>query len=83
MRLASLTGIVAPLGGGAIVIVQSDASRVTLADDEVGAIVPSKLSTMPEGLLNNLTLEEIADLFAYMNDPRPLSVSRKKEEAPK
>ncbi|MCH8043447.1 MAG: HEAT repeat domain-containing protein [Planctomycetes bacterium] len=77
------TGIVAPAGADAIVIVQSDASRVTLDDDEIEAIVPSKLSAMPAGLLNNLTLSEIADLFAYMNDPRRISITQKRGETPK
>jgi putative membrane-bound dehydrogenase-like protein len=77
------TGIVAPAGNDAISIVQRDASRVTLDDEEVEAIVPSKLSAMPAGLLNSLTLEEIADLFAYMNDPRRVGISRKKSETPK
>jgi hypothetical protein len=32
----------------------------------------SKTSAMPEGLLNKLTLEQVADLFAYlMKAPEP------------
>ena len=33
---------------------------------DVDEIAPSAKSAMPEGLFNSLTLEEIADLFAYL-----------------
>jgi hypothetical protein len=33
---------------------------------EIESIAPSKVSPMPEGLLNSLKLEEIQDLVAYL-----------------
>ncbi len=39
-------------------------TRVRRSDIE--SIEPSKVSMMPQGLLNTLTAEEIQDLFAYL-----------------
>lgn len=60
-------GIVAPAGEGAVVILQASGEKVTLNKDEIESTQPTKKSAMPDGLLNTLTLEEIADLFAYLN----------------
>ena len=59
-------GLAAPQPDGSIVVLQSNAQRMTIAKDEIDEIRASKKSAMPEGLLNSLTLEEIADLFAYL-----------------
>jgi putative heme-binding domain-containing protein len=65
-----LDGLVA-IQGDTVTVVQSDASKVTLKRDEVDRIVASLNSVMPERLLDNLTLREIADLFAFMeSEPR-------------
>jgi len=63
------TGIIAPSGGDAIVILQSSGEKVTIQKDDIDETVPSKKSAMPEGLLNQLTLDDIADLFAYLSRP--------------
>ena len=63
------TGIVAPSGENAIVVLQASAEKVVIPNDEVDEVVPSNKSAMPEGLFNSLTLEEIADLFAYLGRP--------------
>ncbi len=60
-------GIVAPQADGSVVVVTSAAERVRVPKDQIDTITPIKKSAMPEGLLNNLSLEEIADLFAYLN----------------
>lgn len=62
-------GIVAPAGEGHITILQPTAEKITLARDEIDSISPHRASAMPEGLLNNLSLQEIADLFAYLSGP--------------
>jgi hypothetical protein len=46
----------------------------------VDQILPSKISAMPEGLLNTLTLEDIANLFAYLNQGPPTNVVSRPEE---
>ena len=50
-------------------MLQANSEKVNVAKDDIEQIVPSKLLVMLEGLFNTLTLEEIADLFAYMAKP--------------
>ena len=40
--------------------------KVELKRSEVARVDPSKLSSMPEGLVNILTKDEILDMFAYI-----------------
>jgi putative heme-binding domain-containing protein len=63
------TGIVAPSGALAKVILQDTGVKVTVINDEISEIAPSQKSAMPDGLFNNLSLEEIADLFAFFAAP--------------
>ncbi|HEX3655864.1 MAG TPA: HEAT repeat domain-containing protein [Pirellulales bacterium] len=62
----SYTGIVTPLAGNKVLILQANGEKVTVPKSRIDEVLPSKKSAMPEGLLNSLTLEEIADLFAYL-----------------
>ncbi len=70
-------GLVAEQADGSLVVTQSDATKVSVAKDEIDAVTPIKKSAMPEGLLNTLTLEEIADLFAYLNQTPDTKVTRR------
>jgi len=63
------TGIVGSAGEDAIVVLQSDGKKEVIEEDDIDEIVPSKKSTMPEGLFNTLSMEEIADLFAFISQP--------------
>jgi putative heme-binding domain-containing protein len=69
------TGLLAPSGEDDVLILQSNGEKVTLANDDIAETAPSKVSAMPEGLLNSLTLQEIADLFAYLNKPTQSNVT--------
>jgi putative heme-binding domain-containing protein len=71
------TGIVAPGAAGETVILQASGEKITIATDDIEETVPSKLSAMPEGLINELTLEEISDLFAYLGVITPASLAEK------
>src|SRR6185369_2346020 len=62
----TLTGLVGAGAAGETVIMLPTAERVTLKSNQIEATKPSKLSAMPEGLLDPLSLEDIADLFAYL-----------------
>lgn len=71
------TGLLTPGADGEKIVLQSNGEKITLRDSQIEEIVPSKISSMPGGLLNNLEQQEIADLFAYlMNPPRSEVVSR-------
>jgi len=63
------TGLAAAVRDGAVTVLQSNGEKVTIDEVDISESAPSKKSAMPEGLLNSLTLDEIADLFAYLNKP--------------
>ncbi len=64
----SYTGLVGETADG-VVVLQANAEKANVAKADIESIVPSKTSAMPDGLFNQLTLAEIADLFAYMSQP--------------
>lgn len=71
------TGLVVPGSEGEKVVLQSNGQKVTVKEDEIDELVPSKLSVMPAGLLNDLQQQDIADLFAYLlNPPRETLAKR-------
>jgi hypothetical protein len=51
---------------GEKIVLRPDGTKVRLAGEDIEEMRTSKLSSMPEGLLDTLSLEEIADLFAYL-----------------
>ena len=76
----SITGLVAPQADGSLIVLQSSGQKATIAASEVDQTLPSKISAMPEGLLNPLSLEEIADLFAYLNQPPGASLTSRRPD---
>ncbi len=71
------SGLVAPTGDGSYVLLQASGEKVTIPEEEIEQRVRNKTSAMPEGLLNELTLDEIADLFAYLAGPPRHDVARR------
>jgi putative heme-binding domain-containing protein len=64
------TGIVSETPGNELLVLQMNGTKVRLPQSEVDEIEPARTSAMPEGLLNELSLTEITDLFAYLqSDP--------------
>jgi putative heme-binding domain-containing protein len=51
-----------------IVLRQASGAEVSVRRAEVESLQPSKLSLMPEGLLQALTRQEAADLLAFLQD---------------
>ncbi len=51
---------------GSLFVLQTDGERIRVAADDVVQVKSDTHSSMPEGLLDNLTSEEIADLFAFL-----------------
>ncbi len=60
------TGIVGSGGNGDLLVLQSDGQKVRIAKEDVEEQLPSPVSAMPEGLLNSLSLDEVADLMAFL-----------------
>ena len=57
------------MGSGGVdelMVLQADGKKVRLPTDSVEQTVPSKLSAMPEGLIDGLSLEEVTDLVAFL-----------------
>ncbi|MCO6457366.1 MAG: HEAT repeat domain-containing protein [Pirellulaceae bacterium] len=76
-----LTGMLVNTADGETVLLQSDGEKLTLRADQIEEVQSSKVSSMPEGLLNDLSLEEIADLFAYLRNQSPVNVARQPDAA--
>jgi putative heme-binding domain-containing protein len=64
-RGVRIDGLAAPQGD-TVTVTQSDGSKVTLRKDEIDSQYASLTSVMPENLLDSLTKQEIADLFAFL-----------------
>lgn len=62
-------GIVGPAGQGSIVVLQPTGEKKVIPESDISEIVPNPKSAMPEGLFNELTLEEVADLLSFLNQP--------------
>ncbi len=59
-------GIVVERPGGSLLVQLSDGRQVEINGDDVEEVLPNATSVMPQGLLNELSLEEVADLFAFL-----------------
>lgn len=73
----TLVGIVSAGAAGEKVILQSTGEKISLKDDDIEELAPSKVSAMPAGLLDALSLEEISDLFAFLHANEPAALVRK------
>jgi putative membrane-bound dehydrogenase-like protein len=62
---------------GNLVLLLPDATKLEIAKSKIDEQVRSRTSVMPVGILNDLSLEEIADLFAF------LETSKYNQAAPK
>ena len=60
-----LKGLVIPQPG-AIKLIPSQGDAIVLEESKIDEILPNNTSAMPEGLLNELNLQEIGDLFAFL-----------------
>ena len=59
------TGLLSEVGDE-YVVSTSTGAKVSIAKDRVEKIISSPTSVLPSGLLDELSVDEIADLFAYM-----------------
>ena len=76
-------GITARNADGGTTVLQSDGKKVQLAAEDIEDIQPSKQSAMPEGLLNRLSLEQVADLFAFLTTSPDANVATRKPSSPR
>jgi len=67
-----LTGVVVEQDKNVVVLRLDDGKELAIARDEIDALKASPKSIMPEGLLKDLSDQEIRDLFAYLRSTQPL-----------
>lgn len=65
-----ITGLVIDEKERPLMVMTPDGRRITVERNEVENIRTSELSHMPERLLDNLSLSQISDLFAYLTHGR-------------
>lgn len=70
------TGMVS-ISDGRATILQSNGDKVDVPESEIEEIKPSRTSAMPAGLIDALTQEEIADLFAFLGYRAPAKVAQR------
>ncbi|MEX0610665.1 MAG: PVC-type heme-binding CxxCH protein [Pirellulales bacterium] len=61
-----ITGLIAEQDAATQTILTSDNKRQKLSRDEIDEITESGISQMPEKILENLTPQELRDLFSYL-----------------
>lgn len=69
----TVTGFRADQDARVLVVRGIDGQNITISRDSIEEIVPQKKSLMPEGLLNNLTEEQVRNLFTYLRVGQPLN----------
>ena len=67
--------------GPNLVLLLSDGARVTIPKDTIEEEQPSTISVMPEGLLNTLNYQEIADMLALFESMPRVEVSEQPDAA--
>lgn len=70
-----IRGMVIQRTDRSIEIRDANNNMTVIAESDVDQILPSNSSIMPSGLLDNLTLQEISDLMAYMGVLPPLEIA--------
>lgn len=73
---SKIEGLVHSDGGATITVLKSDGTKVQLKQGEIESRTVLTKSSMPAGLLEKLTLEEIADLFAFLTMPPRVASSK-------
>jgi putative heme-binding domain-containing protein len=69
----TVTGFRADQDARVLVVRGIDGQNITINRDDIEEIIPQKKSLMPEGLLNNLTDDQVRDLFTYLRISQPLN----------
>jgi putative membrane-bound dehydrogenase-like protein len=62
----TFSGLVVPRGDQGVTVLLADGEKVDLAQSEIEEVKVSNVSAMPTGLLNQLSLEHVGHLFAFL-----------------
>jgi putative heme-binding domain-containing protein len=77
----TIVGMVSPVGDGSLIVLQGNGEKLKITKEEIEQATRAKQSAMPDGLLNALTLEEVADLFAYLTKTPTIETAAKPASA--
>jgi putative heme-binding domain-containing protein len=69
----SLSGFLVERDAKVVVLRGADGQNITLEQGEIAEMRAAQLSLMPEGLLDDLTEQQVRDLFAYLCSTQPLA----------
>jgi len=67
------TGFLYDQDNRVVVIRGADGQNITIPRENIEILRPQKKSLMPEGLLKDLTAQQVRDLFAYLRSSQPLN----------
>ncbi len=71
-------GMVSKIGRG-IEVRDSNNQVTTIETADVDSIMPSRSSIMPSGLIDNLTMNQVSDLMAYLGLVEPVEIASRPE----
>ena len=72
-----VTGLLVAGTGDQMIILKSNGEKMTVAKSDIVRSKISAVSSMPEGLLNELELQEIVDLFVYLGINQPATLAQR------
>ena len=67
----SLSGVLIDQDPRLVVLRGSDGQDVVIPRDQIEEMAAARKSPMPEGLLNQLSDDQLRDLFAYLRSSQP------------
>jgi len=68
----TLNGFLVDQDSQVVVLRGIDGQTVTIARDQIDELVPQRKSLMPEGILKEMTEQQVRDLFGYLRSSQPL-----------
>jgi putative heme-binding domain-containing protein len=68
-----LTGFLVDKDNQVLVLRGADGQNISIPQNQVEEVVQQRKSLMPEGLLKDLTNQQVRDLFAYLRSTQPLN----------
>lgn len=72
-----MTGVVVENTPQHVAIVNQEGQRVVVAREDIDSMAASRVSLMPDGLLDKLTDDDIKNLFAYLQSKAPVTTANK------
>lgn len=69
----AINGFLVDKDNQVLILRGADGQNITIRQSDIEETVPQKKSIMPEGLLKDLTDQQVRDLFAYLRSSQPLA----------